>query len=110
MKQTPCECIVWNGLPVIRKELARSMINDFSLNEKQASEYLCVTPSAVSQYISGKRGNTDIVDKVVLKEIKKSAKKIINNREDILVDEICKLCKFFTKKQIFSQICQTCIE
>ena len=110
MKQTPCECIVWHGLPVIRKELARSMINDFYLNEKQASEYLCVTPSAVSQYISGKRGNTDIINKDVLKEIKKSAKKIINNGEDVLVDEICRLCKYFAEKQIFSHICETCIE
>ena len=37
MKQTPCEYIFWHGLPVLRKEIARSMINDFGLSQKEAA-------------------------------------------------------------------------
>ena len=56
MRRTPCEYIMWNGLPVIRKEIAESMINNFGLNQKEAAEKLGVTPAAVCQYISKKRG------------------------------------------------------
>jgi len=33
---------MWNGLPVIRREIAESMINDYKLNQKQAAERLGV--------------------------------------------------------------------
>jgi len=46
----------WNGLPVIRREIAESMINKFGLSQKEAALKLGVTPAAVCQYISKKRG------------------------------------------------------
>ena len=62
MKGTPCEYMMWNGLPVIRKEIAESMINNFGLNQKEAAKNLGVTPAAVCQYLSKKRGKIKIVD------------------------------------------------
>ena len=44
MKHTPCEYVVWHGLPVLKKEIVRCMINDFSLNEKETEEKLGITP------------------------------------------------------------------
>jgi uncharacterized protein len=101
MKYTPCEYIVWHGLPVLRKELAKSMINDFGLNEKESAEKLGITPAAVSQYLSGKRGNSDITDLAILEEINLSAERIISNGNGAVVTEICRLCKLFTSKGVF---------
>ena len=101
MKQTPCEYVVWYGLPVLRREIARCMINDFGLNEKEAAGKLGITPAAVSQYLSGKRGKIDITDAMVLKEINISTERIINHGNGTVVPEICRLCKLFTSRGIF---------
>jgi len=97
----PCEYIVWNGLPIIRRGIALSMINDFGLKQKDAAEKLGITPAAVSQYISGKRGKFDINDNDLYKEINISAERIIENGEEMLTLETCRLCKIFISKKIF---------
>jgi len=108
MNHTPCEYIVWHGLPVIRKEIVRSLVNDYGLTQRQSARLIGITPSAVSQYLSGKRGKIDIVDKEVLDEIKKSAGKIIEDGEDAFLTETCKLCKMLSSKEIFPYICDFC--
>ena len=60
MKRTTCEYMMWNGLPVIRKGIAESMIHDFGLSQKETAFRLGVTPAAVCQYISKKRGKVEI--------------------------------------------------
>ena len=110
MKQTPCEYVVWHGLSVLRKEIARSMINDFGLTEKEAAKKLGVTPAAVCQYLSGKRGKIDITDVEFIHEINQSAKRIINQGNVIVVSEICRLCKFFSSKELFPFIWNSCKE
>jgi predicted transcriptional regulator len=102
MKYTTCEYIVWNGLPIIRKGIALSMINDYGLNQKETAEKLGISQSAVSQYLSGKRGNINITDKEIKKEIKKSAGKIIQLGDESSVSETCRLCKIFTSKKLFN--------
>ncbi len=104
MKQTPCEYIVWNGLPVIRKGLAVSMINDFGLSNKETAEKLCISSAAVSQYVSGKRGKMAITDTEICEEINKSAKLIIQQGDGILNSEMCRLCKLFLSKKLISFI------
>ena len=94
MKQTPCEYIVWHGLPLIRKEMAKSMINDLGLTEKEAANKIGVTPAAISQYLSGKRGNGHITNDDFISEIRKSVEAIIKD-DDIIISEICRLCKLF---------------
>jgi len=110
IKQTPCEHIVWHGLPVIRKEIAKSMIDNFGLNQKEVAKKLGITSSAVSQYLSGKRANVDIKDKDIIYEINKSAKLIIKSGENKTISETCRLCKIFSKRKIFPFICESCNE
>jgi len=94
MKRAPCEHIVWRGLPAIRKEIAKSMINDYCLNQKLVAEKLGISHAAVSQYMSGKRGSElEITDKNIKKEIKKSAGLIIKKGDEVLVSETCRICK-----------------
>jgi len=108
MKRTPCEYMMWNGLPVIRKEIAESMINNFGLNQKEAAEKLGVTPAAVCQYLSKKRGKIKIIDDYILNEIKKSAENIIKQEDGAVVPETCRICKILISKGIFPILCNSC--
>lgn len=108
MKQTPCEYMMWNGLPVIRKEIAESMIHKYGLTQKEAAEKLGVTPAAVCQYLSHKRGKIKITDQSVLEEINHSAERIIHQKEGSLVSETCRLCKTLIAKKIFPIECGSC--
>ena len=109
MKRTPCEHILWNGLPVIRKEIAESMISDYGLNQKEAAEKLGMTPAAVCQYLSKKRGNTAIENKELLKEISLTAERLIQDKEADVVEETCRICKLFREKGVFPSACDTCL-
>lgn len=108
MKQTPCEFMVWSGLPVIRREIAESLVTDYKLNQKQAAKKLGVTPAAISQYLSGKRGKIKILDEKILAEIKKSAGKINEKGDQKILSETCRICKIMRKSGIFSFYCDAC--
>jgi len=102
--------MMWNGLPVIRKEIAESMIIDFGLSQKEAAEELGLTPAAVCQYVSKKRGKVDISDEFVLKEIKVSAGNIIENGDGSVLSETCRICKLLKSSRQFSLVHPSCDE
>lgn len=110
MQRTTCEYMMWNGLPVIRKEIAESMINDYGLSQKETAQKLGITPAAVCQYISKKRGRFDIEDEIILKEIKSSAKNIINNGNGNVISETCRICKLLRGSSDFQMFCPNCDE
>ena len=99
---------MWSGLPVIRKEIAESMINDYGLSQKEAAERLGITPAAVCQYVSRKRGKIEISDKDVLEEIKVSAQNIIDNGDGHILKETCRICKLLRSSRQFSLFCLSC--
>ncbi len=110
MRRTTCEYMMWNGLPVIRKGIAESMIIDFGLNQKEAAEKLGLTPAAVCQYVSKKRGKIEISDEFVLKEIKTSAGNIIENGGGSILSETCRICKLLRSSRQFSLVRPSCDE
>jgi len=110
MQQTSCEYMIWNGLPVIRREIAESMINTYGLTQKETAEKLGVTPAAVCQYISKKRGKLKIDDEEILKEIKISASKIIESGNGCVVTETCRICKIVRSKNSNPLFCPSCDE
>jgi uncharacterized protein len=93
---TPCEIILWNRLPAIRKELAVALINNHGLSQRDAAERLGVTPAAVCQYLSKKRGQAVMFDSAMLAEIAISASNIHN--EGSVVEETCRLCKIIRSR------------
>jgi len=101
---------MWSVLPVIRKGIAESMINDFGLSQKEAAEKLGLTPAAVCQYVLRKRGKIEISDEFVLKEIKTSAGNIIENGGGSVLSETCRLCKLLRSSPGFSLFCLSCDE
>ena len=111
MRRTTCEYMMWSGLPVIRKGIAESMINDFGLSQKETAGKLGLTPAAVCQYVSKKRGRIDISDEIVLREMKVSAQNIIENGgESMVISETCRICKILRKSEEFSLFCPSCDE
>ncbi|KYK22490.1 hypothetical protein AYK24_02125 [Thermoplasmatales archaeon SG8-52-4] len=103
--KTPCEKIVWNLLPAIRRELAISLINKQKLSQKEVAEKLGISEAAVSRYINGKRGGLGILkNEKVKNQIDKSAKKIINGNEEIVIKETCQVCKLLQTNEILIDI------
>jgi predicted transcriptional regulator len=68
----PQEIEVFYLLPALRRQLAMSL-KEKGIEQKKIAEWLSLTPAAVSQYISGKRGKEvklpDSLKKAVEKEI-----------------------------------------
>lgn len=108
MKRTICEYMMWNGLPVIRKEIAETMIKDFGLSQKETAEKLGITPAAVCQYLSKKRGRINISDDKILYEIRLSAKRIIENGDGEVIPETCRICKIFRASEEFNEFYKMC--
>jgi uncharacterized protein len=101
MRRTPCEYMLWNGIPTIRKELAEMLIKHYGLSQRQTAEKLGITPSAVCQYLSKKRGKTDFLDETILEQITISAERILHNGDTIVVFETCRICQLVQKSKEF---------
>ena len=99
MRRTPCEYMMWNGIPVIRKEIAERMIKEHGLSQREAAEKLGITPSAVCQYLSNKRGKIELRDNGIDKEITISTERIIKNGSDHLVIETCRICRLIQQSK-----------
>ncbi|PLW80872.1 transcriptional regulator [Candidatus Woesearchaeota archaeon] len=97
----PQELEVWYLLPTIRKELVLSLKN-LGLKNKEISNKLGITESAISQYIKNKRGNKCSLSNIILKNINISAKKIIENGN--VIEEIQKNCDLAKKEKILCKI------
>lgn len=106
--KTPCELIVWNIVPVIKREFAKSLVQDLGYNQRETAKKLGTTEAAISRYISGKRAVLEIGDEEILEEIKKSAKRISEEKNNIVIGEICHICRMMRSKNIIEGISDTC--
>ena len=58
-------------LPAIRGELAKTLVNEQELSQKEAAKLLGITEAAISQYLSKRRGNNVALSNELVEEIKK---------------------------------------
>jgi len=98
MGKNPCQYMVWDVLPVIRKELVCCIVHNFGLNQKEAAEKMGLTPAAISQYKCHKRGIPIINDETTMEEINFSAALIVQKGETVAGSEICRICKLINSK------------
>ncbi len=103
--KVPCELIIWDILPAIRREFARILVKDFNLTQREAAKKLGVTESAVSQYMKFKRGNAVKFDKKMVKEIGKAMKDVSESEKDsLLIEKTCSICALIRSYGILCKI------
>jgi len=88
-------------LPSIRAAIAGELINR-GLSQKEISNLLGITPPAVSQYISKKRGYNIKFGKDIKASISKLADDLIDSSVSNPVDRICEICKMLREAEAAS--------
>ena len=101
MKQ-PQEIEYWYLLPAIRKEIAKVMLDDHNLNQKEIAKILHITEAAVSQYLKGKRASEVQLDMKAKKMIKLIAKEAVNKTP--IIKKINEVLDYLRKNQC---LCRT---
>lgn len=99
----PCEVIVLEVLPSLRGELARKLVK-LGLSQQKVSKILELTPAAVSQYVSGKRGQKIEFTPKIQEKINKRAKEIKEDGKKESRNSICLICNEIKEDEIFCEI------
>lgn len=90
--EAPCQKIVWDVLPAIRAAIAVELVSG-GVSQVEAARMLEMAPSAVSQYLSGKRGYRIEFKEDVKKSIVLLAQDLINKKQVNVVERICGICQ-----------------
>ncbi len=92
MMEAPCQKIVWDVLPAIRAAIAVELVK-CGVSQVEAARMLAIAPSAVSQYLSGKRGYRIEFENDVKQSIEQLARDLMDGREVNLVQRTCDICR-----------------
>ena len=90
--EAPCQKVVWDILPAIRAAIAVELVK-CGVSQVEASRMLEIAPSAVSQYLSGKRGYRIEFENKVKMLIKQLAEDLKEKKQVNLVKRICTICQ-----------------
>ncbi|WP_340820628.1 helix-turn-helix domain-containing protein [Methanolobus sp. WCC4] len=88
----PCQRIVWDVLPAIRAAIAEELVN-CGLSQQEVARELDMAPSAVSQYLSKKRGYRIVFDDDIKSAIHTLAEDMQKGTVDDLSGRICEICR-----------------
>jgi len=91
MVKTPCQQIVWDVLPAIRAALAAELVKE-GMAQQEVAKFLEIAPSAVSQYLSGKRGYRIVFEGPAEKAIRDLAREIREGSVPDITARICAIC------------------
>ena len=90
----PCERNRWTVIPAIRREIARILVEEFSMPQREVAELLNLSEAAISNYLRKKRGRLVKLNRKALREIKKVAREIAEKKSGKPLDRnFCRLCK-----------------
>jgi predicted transcriptional regulator len=90
--KVPCQRIVWDVLPAIRAAIAEELVGS-GVSQLEAARLLDMAPSAVSQYITKKRGYRIVFDDEIRATIQRLAQDIKNGNVEELSPKICEICR-----------------
>ena len=104
----PCELIVTDVLPTARSAIARSLIERYGYKQITVAESFGVTGSAVSQYLKGVRGGSDVINNSphsedFYKMIDKAADAIHDGLD--VIEVICSICEFVKESGMINELC-----
>ena len=112
----PQEVIVWYILPAIRREMTKSLIEEYNLPQKDIAQRFGLTEPAISQYKKGARGDIELSSDIKEK-VKKAAQKIAEEGSSapLEVQRVLKyiqnggfLCDFHKKYGLVHKDCDIC--
>ncbi|ODS36981.1 MAG: hypothetical protein A7316_09705 [Candidatus Altiarchaeales archaeon WOR_SM1_86-2] len=103
--KSPCELVVWYLLPAIRSELSKELGKN-RFKQKDIAEKLGITPAAVCQYISEKRGQDFEFSGRIKRMIKNLAKRIVDEdlSEFVIMEGMCAICLEARKSGLLCEI------
>ena len=90
--ESPCQRIVWDVLPAIRAAIAVELVT-CGVSQVEAARMLEIAPSAVSQYLSGKRGYRIEFENDVKQSIEQLAADLKKGKKVNLVQRTCDICR-----------------
>ncbi|KQC15693.1 MAG: transcriptional regulator [Methanosaeta sp. SDB] len=105
----PCEYAVWDTLPNIRAAIAKELV-DRGISQKEVSQLLNISPPAVSQYVSKKRGYSIVFSDEIKEAIEKLADEIVENKEGDPTEKICEICRMLREGEDADDLedCEVC--
>jgi len=97
--KTPCEMIVKTVLPTIRAEIAKNLIEQHQISQRDAARLMGITTAAVSQYLSKKRAtrrNMEVFKSADFSRfVKEAAANIASDPGEIeVMTTICRFCMY----------------
>ncbi len=96
--KSPCEIVVWDVLPSIRAAVAEELVKR-GLAQKEVSKLLGITPPAVSQYVSKKRGYNIEFGEEIKVSISRLADDLLEKKVDNPVERICEICRMMREDE-----------
>ena len=96
------EVEVWYGLPAIRAALAKAL-KKHGLTQKDIAARLGIAESAVSQYITGKRGSSEL-PQAFLAEVEVSATRISTAQPGEVAGEIMRLIQLLRNTRVICDL------
>lgn len=102
-----CELIVFDVLPTARGAIARCLIDAHGYSQIKVAEKFGVTGSAISQYLKGVRGGSEVINKSPKREefYKMTEKAADAISEGLDVTEIlCTICKFVKESGMINEL------
>jgi len=96
--KSPCQKIVWEVLPAIRAAIAVELVK-CGVPQVEAARMLEIAPSAVSQYISGKRGYRIEFENTVKHAIELLALDLKEEKKVDLMQRTCEICRMLREDE-----------
>jgi len=109
MKILPQEIEVWYIIPAIRRDMSKILVDEHKLSYERTAEFLEITKAAVSQYINNKRAAKIRLHERALDEIRKSCKKLVDEKSDV-ASEITRILDFIRKNKLHCELCGKLIQ
>jgi predicted transcriptional regulator len=89
-----CDTLVRRLLPTLRAEMVSRLVNERGLSQSEAAKRLGVTRAAISQYVSRKRGSSEVVfSSEISAIIDRWALAVDTGESDITLCDVCKCAK-----------------
>ena len=93
-----CELTVSEVLPVARRFIAMELVTVYGYSQMDIAKKMGITGSAVSQYISGVRGRSDLLERCQqfsdFIDLTRACSERIAGGKSRMVDELCIVCSF----------------